>query len=68
VDFDALRRDRFLPGSSDEVAEQILQLHRRTGTNHVIGGAGWPGMPQSLVLATIATLGIEVFPRVRQGR
>jgi alkanesulfonate monooxygenase SsuD/methylene tetrahydromethanopterin reductase-like flavin-dependent oxidoreductase (luciferase family) len=65
--FDDLIRDRFLLGSPDEVAEQILALHRATGINHLIMSMQWPGMPQSLVLDELHMLAEEVFPKVRQG-
>ena len=50
LEFDDLIRDRFLLGSPDEVAEQMLALQRATGINHLIMSVQWPGMPQSLVL------------------
>lgn len=67
VDFDDLIRDRFLLGSPDEVAEQMLALHKATGVNHLIMSVQWPGMPQSMVLDALHMLAAEVFPRVRQG-
>jgi alkanesulfonate monooxygenase SsuD/methylene tetrahydromethanopterin reductase-like flavin-dependent oxidoreductase (luciferase family) len=67
LEFDDLIRDRFLLGSPDEVAEQMLALQRATGINHLIMSVQWPGMPQSLVLDELHTLAEEVFPRVRQG-
>jgi alkanesulfonate monooxygenase SsuD/methylene tetrahydromethanopterin reductase-like flavin-dependent oxidoreductase (luciferase family) len=67
VDFDELIKDRFLLGSPDEVAEQMLALHRATGINHLIMSVQWPGMPQSLVLDELHMLAEEVFPKVRQG-
>ena len=67
TDFDELIRDRFLLGSPDEVAEQMLALHRATGINHLIISVQWPGMPQSLALEQIHRLAEEVFPRVRRG-
>jgi alkanesulfonate monooxygenase SsuD/methylene tetrahydromethanopterin reductase-like flavin-dependent oxidoreductase (luciferase family) len=67
LDFDDLTRDRFLLGSPDEVAEQMLALHRATGINHLIMSVQWPGMPQSLVLDELHMLAEEVFPKVRQG-
>jgi alkanesulfonate monooxygenase SsuD/methylene tetrahydromethanopterin reductase-like flavin-dependent oxidoreductase (luciferase family) len=67
VDFDALIKDRFLLGSPDEVAEQMLTLHRTTGINHLIMSVQWPGMAQNLVLEELQRLAEEVFPRVRQG-
>jgi alkanesulfonate monooxygenase SsuD/methylene tetrahydromethanopterin reductase-like flavin-dependent oxidoreductase (luciferase family) len=67
VAFDELMTDRFLLGSPEEVAEQMLTLHRSTGINHLIMSVQWPGMPQSLVLDERHLLAEEVFPRVRQG-
>jgi alkanesulfonate monooxygenase SsuD/methylene tetrahydromethanopterin reductase-like flavin-dependent oxidoreductase (luciferase family) len=65
--FEELTRDRFLLGSPDEVAGQMLALHRATGINHLIMSIQWPGMPQSLVLDELHMLAEEVFPRVRRG-
>jgi alkanesulfonate monooxygenase SsuD/methylene tetrahydromethanopterin reductase-like flavin-dependent oxidoreductase (luciferase family) len=67
VDFEELIRDRFLLGSPDEVAEQMLKLHQATGINHLIMSVQWPGMPQNMVLDVLHLLAEEVFPRVRQG-
>ena len=67
TDFDELIRDRFLLGSPDEVAGQMLTLHRATGINHLIMSVQWPGMPQSLALEQIHRLAEVVFPRVRRG-
>lgn len=67
VDFDDLIRDRFLLGSPDEVAEQILKFHQATGVNHLIMSVQWPGMPQNMVLDVLHMLAEEVFPKVRQG-
>ena len=66
-EFDDLVRDRFLLGSPDEVAEQMLALQRATGINHLIMSVQWPGMAQSLVLDVLHMLAEEVFPKVRQG-
>lgn len=65
--FDELVGDRFLLGSPDEVAEQILRLNKRIGVNHLVMSLQWPGMPQSLALETTEMLAKEVFPKVRQG-
>jgi alkanesulfonate monooxygenase SsuD/methylene tetrahydromethanopterin reductase-like flavin-dependent oxidoreductase (luciferase family) len=64
--FDDLIGDRFLIGSPDEVAEQILGLHRRLRINHLVMSTEWAGMPESLAAETIEMLAKEVFPRVRQ--
>ena len=63
--FDELAGDRFLIGSPDEVAEQIVGLGRRLGVNHLIMSLQWPGMPHPLVLDTMRMLAEEVFPKVR---
>ena len=62
ADFDELTRDRFMIGSPDEVAEQMLALNRATGINHLIMSVQWPGMPQSLALEELHMLAEEVFP------
>jgi alkanesulfonate monooxygenase SsuD/methylene tetrahydromethanopterin reductase-like flavin-dependent oxidoreductase (luciferase family) len=67
ADFNELIRDRFLLGSPDEVAGQMLALHRATGINHLIMSVQWPGMPQGLALERLHMLAAEVFPKVRQG-
>ena len=67
ADFEDLVRDRFLLGSPDEVAEQMLALHQATGINHLILSVQWPGMAQSLALEQLHVLAEEVFPRVRKG-
>ena len=51
----------------DEVAEQIVALHRRVGANHLVMSTEWAGMPESLAVETIEMIAQEVFPRVRQG-
>ena len=65
VDFDSLVRDRFLLGSPEEVAAQILALNRATGINHLIMSVQWPGMPQAMVLEVLHLLAEEVFPLVQ---
>ena len=66
-DFESLAGDRFLIGSPDEVAEQMIAIHRRLGVNHLVMSTEWAGMPESLAIETIEMLAKEVFPRVRQG-
>jgi len=63
--FDELVRDRFLFGSPAEVTEQILDLQRRFGVNHMVVGVHWTGMPASLPLEQMHLLAEEVFPAVR---
>ncbi len=65
--FEKLIEDRFLIGSPDEVAEQILAIHRELGVNHLVMSTEWAGMPESLAVETIEMIAKELFPRVRQG-
>jgi len=65
--FAELVGDRFLIGSPDEVAEQILAIHRRIGVNHLVMSTEWAGMPPSLSAETIEMIARELMPRVRQG-
>jgi alkanesulfonate monooxygenase SsuD/methylene tetrahydromethanopterin reductase-like flavin-dependent oxidoreductase (luciferase family) len=66
-DFASLIGDRFLIGSPDEVAEQILAIRRRLGVNHLVMSTEWAGMPESLAVETIEMIAQELFPRVREG-
>ncbi len=66
-EFASLVGDRFLIGSPDEVAEQILAIHRRLGVNHLVMSTEWAGMPESLALDTVEMIATELIPRVRQG-
>ena len=66
-EFANLIGDRFFIGSPDEVAAQILSLHRRLGVNHLVMSTEWAGMPESLALETVEMIAKELIPRVRQG-
>ena len=66
-DFEDLARDRFLIGSPDEVTEQILALHKRTGANHIVASMQWPGTPLQASMDAMQMLAEEVFARVQQG-
>ena len=66
-DYEDLLKDRFLFGSPDEVAEQIIGYVRRFGISHFVFGIQFPGMPQSMVLDEMAMLAEEVIPKVRSG-
>jgi alkanesulfonate monooxygenase SsuD/methylene tetrahydromethanopterin reductase-like flavin-dependent oxidoreductase (luciferase family) len=67
LDFDELTRDRFLLGSPDEVAEQIIGYRRRLGVNRMILSVHWVGMPHSQVVDTLELFAAEVMPKVKQG-
>jgi len=66
MDYDDLVKDRFLFGSAERVAEQIIHFARRLGVNSIHVPIQWPGMPHSLVVDQMHLLAEEVFPRVRQ--
>ena len=66
LDFDELTRDRFLLGSSDEVAEQIVGYNQRLGVNRMILSVHWVGMPHSQVVDTLNLFATEVMPKVAQ--
>lgn len=64
LDFDELTRDRFLFGSPDEVAEQIIGYEQRLGVTHIVLGMQGVGMPQSQVLDSMQLFAEEVMPKV----
>lgn len=66
-EFHKLIEDRFLIGSPDEVAEQIIAINRRLGVNHLVMSTEWAGMPEALAAETMAMIATELFPRVQQG-
>lgn len=65
--FDELTRDRFLFGSPDEVAEQIIGYNKRLGINRMILSVHWVGMPHNQVADTLQLFAEEVMPKVTQG-
>jgi len=67
LDFDELTRDRFLFGSPDEVAEQIIGYNKRLGVNRMAVAIDWVGMPHSQVVDTMTMFAEDVMPKVRQG-
>lgn len=67
MDFDDLVTDRFLFGSIDEVAEQLIAFAQVTGATQLMCPVQWPGMPQSHVVDQMHMLAEEVRPRVLQG-
>lgn len=64
--FDELTRDRFLFGSPDEVAEQIIGYNKRLGVTHMVLGIHWVGMPHSQVAESMHLFAEEVMPKVKQ--
>ena len=68
VPYRDLARDRFLLGSPDEVAREILRYEDELGVNYLIFRMQWPGMPHDQLLREIGLMGREVIPRVKAGR
>jgi alkanesulfonate monooxygenase SsuD/methylene tetrahydromethanopterin reductase-like flavin-dependent oxidoreductase (luciferase family) len=65
--FEDLARDRFLIGSPDDVAEQIIKFNKRVGMNHIVMSMHWPGMEVSRSMEAMQLIAEEVFSKVRQG-
>jgi alkanesulfonate monooxygenase SsuD/methylene tetrahydromethanopterin reductase-like flavin-dependent oxidoreductase (luciferase family) len=67
LDFEELLADRFLFGSPDEIAEQIIGYKKRLGVTHMVLGLHWVGMPHNQVTDSMNLFAEEVMPRVEQG-
>ncbi|MEL0021980.1 MAG: LLM class flavin-dependent oxidoreductase [Rickettsiales bacterium] len=67
LDFDDLLDDRFVFGSADEVAEQIVALQKPIGFNLLFCGIQWIGMPHEQVIEQMHIMAEDVLPKVRQG-
>jgi alkanesulfonate monooxygenase SsuD/methylene tetrahydromethanopterin reductase-like flavin-dependent oxidoreductase (luciferase family) len=65
--FDELIKGRFLFGSPEQVAEQLVDYNKRLGVNVIIPAFQWVGTPHSQVLDSLHMFAEEVMPRVRQG-
>ena len=65
VPYQDLARDRFLLGSPDEVAQEILRYRDELGVNYLIFRMQWPGMGQEQVLRQLEFMRREVIPRVK---
>jgi probable F420-dependent oxidoreductase len=66
VDFDALMADRFVLGTTAEVADGLAALCRRIQCNYLLVGVHLPGMPNSIALEQMQILAEDVFPAIRQ--
>ena len=67
LEFNELLRDRFLFGSPDVVAEQIIGYNKRLGVNSFVLGMQWLGMPHNQVTDAMHLFAEEVMPKVAQG-
>jgi alkanesulfonate monooxygenase SsuD/methylene tetrahydromethanopterin reductase-like flavin-dependent oxidoreductase (luciferase family) len=65
IPYSDLARDRFLMGSPDDVAQEMLRYRDELGVNHLIFRMQWPGIEQEKVLRQIDLMGREVIPRVK---
>lgn len=65
VPYDQLARDRFLLGSPDDVAEEMLRYERELGAGYLIFRMQWPGLPHEKVLEQLELMGRHVIPRVK---
>lgn len=64
--FEELVGDRFLIGSPDDVTEQMIDINKRLGVNHVILSMEWAGMEKNVAMDCMQLMAEEVIPRVRQ--
>jgi len=65
--FEELLEDRFLLGSPDQVAEQLISYGRRLGVTAVIPAFQSLGTPHSQVMESMEIFAKEVMPKVLQG-
>lgn len=62
--FEKLSEDRFIVGSPESVAEELISLHDDVGLDCVIAASHMPDVPHQDVLRSINRMGEEVFPIV----
>ena len=63
--FEELAVGRFLLGSPQQVAEQIIDYNKRLGVNLMILGIQWVGMPHRQVVDSLRLFASEVMPIVK---
>ncbi|MBT6314667.1 MAG: hypothetical protein HOJ21_15810 [Alphaproteobacteria bacterium] len=64
---DEIIGDRFLIGSPEEVAEQMIRINSELGVNHLILSMEWAGMEKSVAMDCMQMMAEEVMPLVKQG-
>jgi alkanesulfonate monooxygenase SsuD/methylene tetrahydromethanopterin reductase-like flavin-dependent oxidoreductase (luciferase family) len=62
VEFDELRRGRFIIGDPATCADRILSLLDDVPATHLLLRMQWPGMPQQQVLSSMQLFATEVMP------
>ncbi len=60
-----LRRDRFLLGDPETVADGLRRHRDELGVTEVVCRVQWPGLPHADALRTLELLAAEVLPRLR---
>jgi alkanesulfonate monooxygenase SsuD/methylene tetrahydromethanopterin reductase-like flavin-dependent oxidoreductase (luciferase family) len=65
VPYRDLAQDRFLLGSPDDVAQEMLRYQHDLGVNYLIFRMQWPGMGLEQALKQVELMGREVLPRVK---
>lgn len=64
VGFEELLDDRFLLGTPDQVAEQVVALRDRLGVNYFCVSVHLAGTPKQVAIEQMHVLAEEVFPRL----
>ena len=64
--FEELVGDRFLIGSPDEVVEQMIDINKRLGVNHLILSMEWAGMDKAVAMDCMQLMAEEVMPQVKR--
>ena len=67
VPYHELARDRFLLGSPEDVAREMLRYSTELGVNQLIFRMQWPGMGHDQLIRQIELMGKEVIPAVKNG-
>lgn len=66
-EFDDLISDRFIIGSPEDCAEEIVRLKQLAGCTRLVSRIQWVGMDHKHVMRTIELLGTKVAPLVEKG-
>ncbi len=66
VDFDEIKNDRVILGTSEEAAAEIIKLHEEFGTEFIMFRIYSPGMDRERALDVIRQVGKEVLPLVQR--
>jgi alkanesulfonate monooxygenase SsuD/methylene tetrahydromethanopterin reductase-like flavin-dependent oxidoreductase (luciferase family) len=65
VPYPELARDRFLLGSPEDVAQEMMRYSNELGVNQLIFRMQWPGMGHDQLIRQIELMGKEVIPAVK---